>query len=163
MVFTGTYEHTIDAKNRLAIPSEIRSQIVSNCVGNNGEAIGLYVMLGDGGVLCIYTEQGFEQRASELDNSELDSDELLTYERLLFSLAGRVELDKQGRLRLPERLLAMTNLESEVVLIGVKDHLEIRDRQAWQAHVQEILTNRPGILMNPRRAMRKRLADDQGK
>lgn len=155
MVFTGTYEHTIDTKNRLAIPADIRSQVQREVGATEGDAVFMYVTLGDDQALSLYTEQGFEQRARELDSSELDAEELLAYERLLFSLARRVEIDRQGRVRLPENLLKQAGLESEVVLLGVKDHLEVRSRRAWQEHVQRMLRERPQLLMNPRRAMRK--------
>lgn len=165
MVFTGTYEHSIDAKNRLAIPSDIRAQIQQEAgrrtaSGPEGaelpgaEAVFLYVTLGEGNCLAIYTEDGFDQRARELDQSELDADQLLAYERVLFSLSRRVELDQQGRVRLPENLLERTGLKGDVVLLGVKDHLEVRDRAAWNAHIERILADQPQILMNPRRAMR---------
>ena len=155
MVFTGTFEHTIDAKNRLAIPSEIRASLRDSGDPSRPERVHLYVTLGEGNALCLYTEQGFEQRAIELDNSELEADQLLAYERIFFSLARRVEVDKQGRIRLPESILKMTDLSPEVVLIGVKDHIEIRDRQTWQTHVQQLLSASPQILMNPRRAMKR--------
>ncbi len=154
MVFTGTYEHSIDAKNRLAIPSKVRSQIQRAVGAGKDDALSLVVTLGEGGCLCLYTEPNFEKRAEQLDESPLDADELLAYERLLFSLAETVEIDKQGRARLPETLLRRTELGSDVVLIGVKDHLEVRDRQSWLAHVEEQLRNNPSVLMNPRRAMR---------
>ncbi|MFW6059025.1 MAG: division/cell wall cluster transcriptional repressor MraZ [Phycisphaeraceae bacterium] len=155
MVFTGTYEHTIDSKNRLAIPSDIRHQIQRQMGAAEGDAIYLYVTLGEDQSLSLYTEEGFEQRARELDNSELAPQDLLDYERMLFSLARRAELDKQGRVRLPENLLKQTGLGSEVVLLGVKDHLEVRDRKSWMDHVQQVLQQQPQMLMNPRRAMRR--------
>ena len=166
MVFTGTYDHQIDAKHRLAIPSEIRTLLQEDAqsrdpASNSGKTY-LYVLPGDDRTLCLYTEQGFKYRAAQLDDSELDPDELLAYEKLLFSLARRVELDKQGRVRLPDNLLKMADLPSEVVLIGVKDHLEVRDRQQWQEHVRKMLADRPGMLMNPRRAMRAGGPNTQG-
>ncbi len=161
MVFTGTYEHAIDAKQRLAIPSEVRARlpIADDTPGNGG--FSWYVTLGEGQTLCLYTEQSFEQRAEELDQSELEPGELLSYERLMFSLARRVEMDKQGRVRLPENLLKKAELGSDVVLIGVKDHMEIRDRAAWQAYVEQVLASEPGVLMNPRRAMRAGRANNR--
>ena len=154
MVFTGTYEHAIDNKNRLAIPADIRGQIQRAIGATEGDAIYLYVTLGDDRALSLYTEDGFEQRARELDDSQLDAGDLLAYERLLFSLARRVELDRQGRVRLPDNLLKQAGLGSEVVLLGVKDHLEVRDRQSWNEYVQQVLRSQPQMLMNPRRAMR---------
>lgn len=154
MVFTGTYEHTIDSKNRLAIPADLRAQMQREAGATQGDALFVYVTLDDR-ALSLYTEQGFEQRAADLDHSELDAPELLEYERLLFSLARRVEVDRQGRVRLPDNLLSQAGLNAEVVLLGVKDHLEVRDRQSWRDHVTNLLRDRPGVLMNPRQAMRR--------
>ncbi len=155
VVFTGTYDHSIDQKNRMSIPADIRTMLQRAIDPAKGEPLYMYVMLGEGHALCLYTEKGFEKRANELDHSELDPDELLTYERLLFSLAKRVELDRQGRILLPENLLKRAKLGQDVVLIGVKDHLEIRNRTDWIEHVEQMLIAKPNILMNPRKAMRK--------
>lgn len=160
MLFTGTYQHTIDAKNRLAVPSEVRRRLAPEA---GPEApVFMYVTMGESETLCLYAERDFEKRAEQLDASEMDSDELLEYERLMFSLAERVELDAQGRVRLPENLLQMSKLGTDVVLIGVKDHLEIRDRSSWQAYVKQKLAANPRILMNPRRAMRPGKAGGAG-
>ena len=160
LVFTGTYEHSIDAKKRLAIPAPIRAQIQRATGAGEGDAIGLFVIPGetgpDGGSLNIYTEADFEKRADELDQSELDAEELLEYERILFSMAARVEIDKQGRVRLPESLISLASLNSDVVLLGVKDHLEVRDRDAWTQHIRQKLIKNPALLMNPRRMMRRK-------
>ena len=153
MVFTGTYEHAIDGKNRLAIPSEIRRHLVHAATKDTtpDTPVYLYVTLGEGGSLCLYEEKLFEKRAEQLDASEMDPEQLLAYERLMFSLAARVELDPQGRVRLPDNLIKMAKLGSEVVLLGVKDHLEIRDRAGWQSHVERTLAESPNVLVNPRR------------
>lgn len=156
MVFTGTYDHSIDKKNRLAIPAEVRTRIKRSTGTGDDDAIFMYVTLGKDGTLCLYTEQGYEQRADELDHSEMDADELLEYERVFYALSRSVELDKHGRVTLPSDLLARTGLGSEVVLIGVKDHLEVRDRKAWYEHLENKLKDQPDILMNPRLAMRRR-------
>jgi MraZ protein len=152
LVFTGTYEHTIDAKNRLAIPAEVRVLLRRQQQGC--EALALYVTRGEGQSLCLYTEAGFEQRAGELDRSQLDTEKLLAYERLMFSLARRVEVDEQGRVRLPDQLLKMVNLPQDVVLLGVKDRLEIRGREAWYQDMEKTLAEQPQIFMNFRRAIR---------
>ena len=161
LVFTGTYEHAIDAKNRLAIPAEIRALLRRNRP-ESGEPLGLYVTCGEGQLLCLYTDEGFEQRAAELDKSELETEQLLAYERVMFSLARRVEVDDQGRVRLPEQLQKMVQLPQEVVILGVKDHLEVRGRDAWYAEVKQILAQQPQMLMNPRRAMRRPSGENGG-
>ncbi len=148
MLFTGTYEHSIDAKQRLAIPAEVRETLDAQRDGAS-----LYVVLSEGPTLCVYTEAGFQKRADELDDSTLPPEEVLEYERFFFSLARRVELDKQGRVRLPEQLLKMVDLKRDVVLIGVKDHLEIHDRESWYEQFRAKLSQKPQLLMNPRRVV----------
>ncbi|MBI1335939.1 MAG: hypothetical protein GC164_03145 [Phycisphaera sp.] len=162
MAFTGTYEHTIDAKNRLAIPADMRAHIQATRKRRSDKPICMYVLPTEGNCLSLYTDEDFELRSEQLDHSDLDSEELLEYERVLYSLAVRVELDSQGRVRLPDHLLKMAGLSSEVVLLGVKDHLEVRDRETWRAYITNLLTARPGLLMNPRKAMKKPLGSSAG-
>jgi MraZ protein len=150
-VFTGYYEHTIDAKNRLAVPSDIRALLGG---GKDEAPVFLYVTLGIGR-LRLYTESGFKLRAKELNRSELDTAQLLQYERVMFPLTRRVEIDKQGRVLLPEQLLKMSGLSSDVVLLGLNDHLEVCDRQAWIEELQKNLTEQQELLKNPRLAMKK--------
>jgi MraZ protein len=160
LLFTGVYEHAIDAKNRLAVPADVREMLAK--AHPDQKNIFLYVTPGEQHSLFVYTEAGFEKRATALEQSELDLEELLERERLMFALARRVEIDSQGRIRLPEQLLKMANVGSEVVIIGNNDHLEIRNREAWNAYVQAKLSEQPtkpaGQLdnfVNPRRLMRK--------
>jgi len=154
LVFVGTYEHVIDAKQRLAIPAEMRSQIKRATEGDDDGSV-LYVTLGEQSALCLYTARQFQVRAAQLDQSERDTDEILDYETLFYSTSRRVEIDKNGRVRLPEHLINMAGLGTEVVLLGVKDHIQIRDRQTWRNHVEQTLAANPKILVNPRRAMRR--------
>ena len=158
MVFTGTYEHTIDAKNRLALGRELRSQIQRALAVGDDRGVVLYVVPGDrspaGPTLRLYTESAFEQRAAQLDQSQLDPEQLLAYEEILFSSVRQVEVDKQGRVLLPQSLIEQVQLGSEVVLLGVKDHVVVRDRRAWLAYREQRLQAEPQLLMNPRQAMR---------
>ncbi len=148
MLFVGTYEYTIDAKQRLAIPSEVRDRLDHKADGKD-----LYAVL-LGGSLGLYTERGFEKRAEELDHSQRPPEEVLLFEQEFFGNAARLELDSQGRVRLPERLMKLAGLERDVVLVGVKDHLQIHDRQSWQRHMEATLAKRKELLSNPRRLMR---------
>ena len=66
MAFIGTYEHSIDAKNRLAIPANIRARILEEAGTRAGEPVLLYVTMGENGALCIYTRAMFEKRSAEL-------------------------------------------------------------------------------------------------
>ena len=154
MVFTGEYEHTVDSKNRISIPSEIRALMQDEQGGDEADTLIFYVTLGESRSLCLYSEKGFNERAEELQSSNAAPDFLLAFEGLWFSLARRVEIDSAGRLRLPDNLLKRTDLGAQVVLLGMNDHLEIRDRETWNQYVDQVLTDHGQILVNPRRAAR---------
>jgi MraZ protein len=148
LLFVGTHELSIDDKGRVAIPSQMRSRLVP---AKDGQ--GLYGVLLNGPVLALYTERGFEQLAEQLDRSERLPGQVIEYERAQFPLAEFLEIDKQGRVRLPQHLLTETGLAGEVAVIGVRDHMEIHPLGAWKLKRQQILAT-PGLLMNPREVMR---------
>src|SRR4051812_9289698 len=100
VLFTGEYEHTIDAKQRLAIPSEIRSRLDPKIHGQS-----FYLTLGANLHLWLWPEKTFETMAGAHESSLLKPEEMMEYEEILFSQASRLEIDTAGRIRLPERML----------------------------------------------------------
>ncbi len=153
MVFAGTFEHTIDAKSRVAIPAQVRAQVGKT--GRNGKAaaVRFWVAMGERGSLCLYTPSAFKVLSAELARRPDDTDELDRYERYFYSLATEVEMDSAGRIRLPETLIKLAKLDKDVVLIGVNDRIEIRDRQTWLDSVVTELEENPDLMISPRRAM----------
>ncbi len=132
MIFTGYYEHSIDAKNRLAIPSKIRGQL-------NPRRDGKALVLVPGqppNTLWLYTQNHFEELAGQVDSALIPDDNRLPWEQIFFSFAEYLEPDAQGRILLPERMTARAGLERDVVICGVRDHLEIWPRRAFE----EIIT-----------------------
>jgi MraZ protein len=148
VLFTGEYEHTIDAKSRLAIPAEIRS-------GLEKHGTAFYVAPGTTDTLWLWPERLFEQMASATEASLLPDEDLLEFEELLYSQASRVEMDKAGRIRVPERLLKQALLGSSVVLLGVKDHLELRDPERWARQRDDKLAKQAELMMRARRALQR--------
>jgi MraZ protein len=160
VVFLDTYEHTIDEKKRLQIPSDMREKIQAEvnagAVVESDKPIFLIAMPGDKQNIRLYTEQQWDKIARDLNDSEMDPEELLEYESVVYGLASRVELDKQGRIRVPAKLKDMVKLGNDVVLVGMKDHIDIRDRNAWNEFVEKKIKDRPEILRDPRLAIRAR-------
>ncbi|MBT5381976.1 MAG: cell division protein [Phycisphaerae bacterium] len=150
MLFTGEYEHTIDAKSRLAIPAEVRAGLEAD---QHGTAF--YVAPGSTDTLWLWPERLFEQMAAASEASLLPDEDLLEFEELLYSQASRVEMDKSGRIRIPERLLTQASLGSSVMLLGVKDHLELRDPERWARQRDEKLAKQSEIMMRARRALQR--------
>jgi MraZ protein len=152
MLFTGEYEHTIDAKQRMAIPSEIRAQLAA--AAGEGEGSGaLYLAPGPNGHPWLWPEQTFVAMAGALEKSLLPPEELMEFEEFLFSQSRRLEIDNAGRVRLPERAIADAGLGQSVVILGVKDHLELRDPAKWSRQRTENMARQAEIMLKARRAL----------
>ena len=125
----GEFEHTIDDKNRLTLPARFRHVF----------AEGVVVTRGMDGCLFAYTRPEWERlvdtRFAPLD---LLSKEGRRMQRYFFAGATEAELDRQGRVGIPPRLLEHAQLGRDVVVAGVNDHLEIWDRAAWRRELAEV-------------------------
>lgn len=154
MLFTGTYEHTVDEKQRLAIPSEIRSQWSDS---EDGGAF--FAVPWPGGLLRLYTETHFRTLASSRSLTLTPDEDEAELQATLFGMARRLEMDKAGRVRLTDDHLALAGLTKEVVLVGAGDRLEIRDRAAWKASVADRLSQLPELI---RRINAKKQPDRRG-
>lgn len=154
MLFTGEYEHTIDAKHRMAIPADFRSLMQPDSLGS-----AFYLSPGLNGALWLWPERTFERLAGAMSSSLLQNEELMEFEQLLYSQSRRLELDKTGRVRLPERMLAEAQLGQQVVILGVKDHLELRDPEQWKSQRQQKLAMQAEIMMRARRALSQEAGD----
>lgn len=148
MIFTGEYEHTIDAKQRVAIPSEVRARM---------EAAGLapvfYLSPGANKAPWLWPESTFDRMAGAMEQSLLPADELLAFDELFFSQSRRLEMDSAGRIRLPERTITEAGLGQTIVILGVKDHLELRDPAQWNALRAEKMAKQGDIMLRARQAL----------
>jgi len=126
-MFLGEYEHTIDAKGRLAVPARFRTQMDRGAV----------ISKGMGTCLSVYTFEQWEQKSNELVSGML-TEELRDFERRIYPSASEIELDAQGRMVIPAKLRVYAKLENEVTVAGVRDHFEIWDRATWQAYQERL-------------------------
>ena len=131
MALTGTFERSLDDKSRIAVPKTLREEFTSALMASAEEVIQLYVAPGQDKSLSLYSKAGFEELAQKLASSSSNRAEVLNFQRLLFSRAEKVDLDGQGRIRIPERLAEFAQLKRDVMLLGVQDHAEIWDKAVW--------------------------------
>jgi MraZ protein len=125
----GAYEHTIDDKNRLTLPAKFRESFEEGVVVTRGLDKCLHAYRGEDWLRLV------ESRVAPLDPF---SQEARRIQRFLFSGASEADLDKQGRVMIPAPLLKHAQLGREVVVAGVRDHLEIWDRDAWHRELAEV-------------------------
>jgi MraZ protein len=132
LLLTGEYEHVIDHKGRVLVPNKLRNKIDVDEFGSN-----FYLNFGPNGILCLYPEKCFERLVMEMAQKNSAPDEIVAFERMNFALAGKVELDSQGRLLLNEKLRKRAGLKDNVTLVGVRDHIELWNTQDWEQYVNE--------------------------
>ncbi len=126
MTFSGNYSRTIDEKCRIAIPKPLRGLIC-------GEADApIYLAPGTDGCLNLYTQEGFERFADRLSGASPAAEDVRAFSRLFYGQAERLQIDRQGRIRIPAALAALAGLDKDVALVGVRDHLELWDRGRWE-------------------------------
>ena len=125
----GEYEHALDDKNRLTIPAKFRQAF----------ADGVFVAKGLDPCLLVYTADGWsrfvEGRLAGLDEFSREARQM---SRFFFAGATEAELDKQGRFVLTPPLVSHARLGREVVVAGVRDHLEIWEPSAWRDQLREV-------------------------
>ena len=147
LVLYGNYDLTVDDKNRILVPSEVRKKLEPE---RDGEAF--FLVTGRDGKLWLYPERYYEQLVSR-DPSELTpSEDVLAYDRMNLGLASRVEWDKQGRVLLPDRALKRAGIGKDVTLVGVRDHLELWNRSEWEAERDALEARRPDVVEKIRQA-----------
>ena len=131
MALTGTFERTVDDKLRLAIPRPLRDGFPE------ADAEEFFLAPGNEGCLSMYSTAGFEAFATKMASVSTGRVQVRNFLRLYYSQAERVQVDKQSRIRIPERLTKMAELKHNVVLIGVHDHVEIWDKERWDLFLSQ--------------------------
>jgi len=156
MLFTWSYEHTIDAKNRLAMPAQVRNDLDPDEDGTRFYVVpGLRV-----GTLAIYPEKRFRKLGEARPAEPIPDEDELTYDQISFSMASPpLEPDKQGRILLPERTLRLAGIGKQVVVIGVRDHLELWNKKDYEQFVSENWARYSEIQLRARRAMRQNVPE----
>lgn len=123
-MFIGEYQHSIDPKKRLAIPSKFRSDLKSKIV----------ITRGLDKCLFIYPLKVWEELASKLGNLPVGESQTRSFIRLMLAGAVDVDVDKQGRILIPDYLKSYAGLSRNVIIAGLYNRLEIWDESRWVSY-----------------------------
>src|SRR5271155_3351873 len=123
MLLTGTFPRTLDDKKRLALPKRVRELL--------GEPTTLFVTPGPDQSLWLYTQTGLEELSLKLDQTPATDAEARVFRRLYFAQTEAVDVDRSGRILIPDRLVQFAGMKHDVKLLGVRDHLELWDAERW--------------------------------
>ncbi|NLP30161.1 MAG: division/cell wall cluster transcriptional repressor MraZ [Clostridiales bacterium] len=128
-MFIGEYQHSIDAKSRIIIPSKFREELGYRFIMTKGLD----------NCLFIYSLEEWKKFEDKLKNLPVASKDARAFVRYFFSSAVECEIDKQGRLTIPQNLRSHGKIEKEVVIIGVMSRVEVWSKQEWDKYGTETL------------------------
>lgn len=123
MMFMGEYNHTIDAKGRLIIPSRFREALGDTFV----------VTKGLDGCLFVYDNAEWNAFEEKLKALPITNKEARKFVRFFLAGAAEVEVDKQGRILVPNILREFAQISKDVVLIGVASRIEIWSKERFDS------------------------------
>ena len=122
--FSGEYQHSVDAKGRMIVPSKFR------------ELLGESFMLTRGldNCLFVYPKEAWEAFTQKLNQLPISNTNARQFVRFFLSGAVECELDKQGRILLPQNLRTYAGIKKDVSVIGVGERAEIWDSEQWNGY-----------------------------
>ena len=126
-MFIGEYKHTIDDKGRLAIPVKFRGDLARGAVVTRGLDASLF----------LFPKEEWDKLASKLAALPLGQSNSRAFSRLMLAGAMDVDVDKQGRLVLPEYLREYAGIKKSAVIAGLYTRLEIWDGDKWEAYKKQ--------------------------
>jgi MraZ protein len=142
-VLYGEYELSIDEKNRLLIPAEIRKSMTPD---RDGEAF--FLIVGVNRKPWLYPERYYEELITQPTPEITPAEDLLAFDQMNFAMANKIGWDKQGRCLIPDKTLRRTGTtRGEVTLIGARDHLELWNRPDWDARREELMAKSSEIAL----------------
>ena len=136
MAFHGTFEHSLDAKNRLTVPAKFRAALAGK----------VFLVRGPDPCISLYPEATYSTlTTAALEGMNPFSAQARELKRLFHSTATDTELDSAGRVMLTPRHLEHAGIDREVVITGAGDSLELWDRSAWEAYDRDLSERAPDL------------------
>lgn len=123
----GEYQHSVDAKGRLIIPSKFREELGTTFV----------ITRGLDNCLFGYPMDEWRKLEEKLKELPMTKKDARAFARFFFSGATEVEIDKQGRINIPATLATYAKLEKECVVLGVSSKIEIWAKDSWDSYFSE--------------------------
>ncbi|MDP2631584.1 MAG: division/cell wall cluster transcriptional repressor MraZ [Candidatus Uhrbacteria bacterium] len=123
-MFIGEYNHQIDEKGRISVPTKFRNDLVQGAVVTRGLDSSLFLL----------PLEEWDKLAGSIAGLPLGQANSRAFARLMLAGAMDVNLDKQGRFIVPEFLRKYAGLEKKVVIVGVNTRLELWDEDTWNEY-----------------------------
>lgn len=136
-MFQGNSVINMDVKGRIAIPAKCREQLAAVC---NGQIV--ITANSQERCLCIYPQNDWDSEIRPAVQALPSvSKHAVRMKRLVIGFANEFSLDSNGRVLLPQTLRDYAGLEKELVIVGQGNKFELWDRQAWEADLEEDISD----------------------
>lgn len=145
-MFRGSFEHTIDAKGRLSIPSKFRELLLGK--GDERIVITNFVVNGTR-CLDVYPLDEWIRLEEEIKRKPKFERRMVDFQNFYLGRASECAVDKQGRILIPPLLRHYANLKRDVILVSALDKFRVWDREAWKktfAEAEDKLMQDPDFL-----------------
>jgi MraZ protein len=126
-MFRGSFEHNVDAKGRVSVPSKFRDIIADRYEGK------LVLSIDLDRCVTVYPLEEWEMVEKKIQSVPQMQKEVKDYMRFVFSAATECELDRQGRILIPPALRERAGITKNVVVVGIINKIEVWDRATWDA------------------------------
>jgi MraZ protein len=123
-LFYGEYQHSIDPKGRVIMPSKFREDLGERFI----------VTKGLDNCLFAYSSNEWSSLEAKLKSLPFTDKDVRAFVRFFFAGAAECELDKQGRILIPQNLREYASLEKDIYVIGVSTRVEIWDKNKWDSY-----------------------------
>ena len=126
-MFLGEFQHSLDEKGRVILPSKFR----------DGLADGVVITVGMEKCLFVIPKTEWPQWEDKIRSLPLAKKDARKFSRFFFAGASEENITKQGRILIPNNLREYADLSKDVVIIGVSDRLEVWDKDNWETYQKE--------------------------
>ena len=125
----GEFTHSIDDKNRVSLPSKFKTEMGSRVILSRGLE----------NTISVYTESSWKDMNEKLSQLSITKEADRKFKRFMLS-GEEFDLDKQGRIRIPEFLKEYAGIEKKLVWVGLGDKAEIWSEERWNKYISETVS-----------------------
>jgi transcriptional regulator MraZ len=130
-MFLGEYQHTLDPKGRVILPSAFREELEE----------GLVMTVGLDHCLTVHPIAGWQRVVEDLRNLRTTDRRERMFARMLTASAQAEELDRQGRITIPARLRDYADLRKDIAVVGADSRVELWDAARWETYRTEAMAD----------------------
>jgi MraZ protein len=127
-MFLGQYEHTIDEKGRMTIPARYRELLQD----------GAYITIGFDRNLMVLTASAFDRVSARVNEMSVTDPNARILKRMIFSSAEHLEVDRAGRVLIPQYLRGTASLDSRAIVVGTGEYFEIWSPELWSQQNEQL-------------------------